>query len=119
MHIPPHENANRPIVDVDDAHVPLVYFNIVRLKAGEHFDYRVPGYETCVVPATGTVTVEAAGETFADIGNRGVDVWDGEPEGVYVPTDTACPHHRADGHRDLHRGREIRRDAEALRRAVE
>jgi 5-deoxy-glucuronate isomerase len=38
--------------------VPLTYFNIVKLKAGEHFDYRVPGYETCVVPATGTVTVE-------------------------------------------------------------
>jgi len=87
MHIPPHDNGNRPIVDVNDAHVPLVYFNIVRLKAGETFDYRVPGYETCVVPATGTVTVEAAGETFADIGNRGADVWDGEPEGVYVPTD--------------------------------
>jgi len=88
MHIPPHDNANRPIVDVNDLHVPLVYFNIVRLKAGETFDYRVPGYETCVVPATGTVSVEVAGDTFADIGNRGADVWDGEPEGVYVPTDT-------------------------------
>ena len=88
MHIPPHDNANRPIVDVNDACTPLVYFNIVHLKAGETFDYRVPGYETCVVPATGTVTVEAAGETFGDIGNRGTDVWDGEPEGVYVPTDT-------------------------------
>jgi len=90
MHIPPHDNANRPIVDVNDAHTPLVYFNIVRLKAGETFDYRVPGYETCVVPATGTVTVEVAGESFAEIGNRGVDVWDGEPEGVYVPTDTGA-----------------------------
>jgi 5-deoxy-glucuronate isomerase len=36
------------------------------------------------------VTVEAGGETFAGIGNRGVDVWDGEPEGVYVPTDTGA-----------------------------
>ncbi|MBW6495417.1 MAG: 5-deoxy-glucuronate isomerase, partial [Burkholderiaceae bacterium] len=87
MHIAPYENQNRPIVDIDDAHVPLVYFNIVKLKAGETYGYRVPGYETCVVPATGTVTVEAMGETFAAIGNRGVDVWDGEPEGVYVPTD--------------------------------
>ncbi|MGS4945354.1 5-deoxy-glucuronate isomerase [Meridianimarinicoccus sp. RP-17] len=90
MHIPPHDNCNCPIVDVNDAHTPLVYFNIVRLKAGETFDYRVPGYETCVVPATGTVTVEAAGETYRDIGNRGADVWDGEPEGVYVPTDTGA-----------------------------
>ena len=26
MHIPPHDNANRPIVDVDDPRVPLNYF---------------------------------------------------------------------------------------------
>lgn len=86
MHIPPFDNQNRPIVDVDHDLVPLNYFNIVKLKAGEHFDYAVPGYETCVVPATGTVTVEVADETYRDIGNRTVDVWDGEPEGVYVPT---------------------------------
>jgi 5-deoxy-glucuronate isomerase len=89
MHIAPHDNQNRPIVDLDHPLVPLVYFNILRLKAGAHFDYRTPGYETCVVPATGTVTVETMGQTFADIGHRGVDVWDGEPEGVYVPTDSA------------------------------
>ncbi|MEM6738725.1 MAG: 5-deoxy-glucuronate isomerase [Pseudomonadota bacterium] len=90
MHIAPFDNQNRAIVDVGDAHVPLTYFNIVKLKAGEVFDYRVLGYETCVVPATGTVTVVAAGQTFAEIGQRGADVWDGEPEGVYIPTDTAC-----------------------------
>jgi 5-deoxy-glucuronate isomerase len=90
MHIAPHDNQNRAIVDMADALVPLVYFNIVRLKAGEVFDYRTPGYETCVVPATGTVTVEVAGETYTGIGNRGVDVWDGEPEGVYVPSGTGA-----------------------------
>ena len=86
MHIAPHDNHNRAIVDTDNALVPLVYLNIVRLQAGKTFDTHVPGYETCVVPATGTVTVETMGETFADIGNRGVDVWDGDPEGVYVPS---------------------------------
>lgn len=90
MHISPHDNRNRAIVEMDNPLVPLVYFNILRLQPGEHFDYRTPGYETCVVPATGTVTVEVAGETFADVGNRGVDVWDGEPEGVYVPSGTAA-----------------------------
>ncbi|WP_341862121.1 5-deoxy-glucuronate isomerase [Gymnodinialimonas sp. 57CJ19] len=90
MHIPPFDNQNKAIVDVDDAHVPLTYFNIVKLKSGETFDYRLKGYETCVVPATGTVTVEAGGETYTDIGNRGADVWDGDPEGVYVPTDTGA-----------------------------
>lgn len=84
MHVPPHDNANRPIVDADDARVPLVYYNVVRLAAGEAFDYRVAGYETCVVPATGTVDVHA-GTRFEEIGQRREDVWDGEPEGVYVP----------------------------------
>ncbi len=90
MHIAPHDNRNRPIVDTDHPLVPYVYFNILHLRAGESFDYRTPGYETCVVPATGTVTVETAGDTFAAIGTRGRDVWDGEPEGVYVPTDTGA-----------------------------
>lgn len=86
MHIPPHDNRNEPIVGPDHDVVPLNYFNIVKLNEGEAFDYRVPGYETCVVPATGTVAVEAGGETYPDIGQRREDVFDGDPEGVYVPT---------------------------------
>ena len=86
MHIPPHDNHNRPIVDVGNPLVPLNYFNIVKLARGESFSYTIPGYETCIVPATGTVTVEVGGLRHADLGGRGVDVWDGEPEGVYVPT---------------------------------
>jgi 5-deoxy-glucuronate isomerase len=90
MHIAPYDNRNKPIVDVDSACVPLNYFNIVKLKKGEAFEYQVPGYETCIVPATGTVDVAVAGETYDKIGNRGADVWDGEPEGVYVPTNAAA-----------------------------
>lgn len=86
MHIAPHDNHNHPIVDADDARVPLNYFNIVKLKRGEAFDYQVPRYETGIVPATGTVTVEIEGVVFDKIGKRGIDVWDGEPEGVYCPT---------------------------------
>ncbi|MGC8468520.1 MAG: 5-deoxy-glucuronate isomerase [Acetobacteraceae bacterium] len=84
MHIPPHENRNRPIVGADHPLVPLVYFNIVKLAPGEGFASVVPGYETCIVPATGTVEVATAGETFRDIGQRRRTVWDAEPEGVYV-----------------------------------
>jgi 5-deoxy-glucuronate isomerase len=50
----------------------------------------VPGYETCVVPATGTVTVETGGRNLRRDRQPRRDVWDGEPEGVYVPTDTGC-----------------------------
>jgi 5-deoxy-glucuronate isomerase len=90
MHIPPHDNQNRAIVDVDHPLVPYVYFNILRLRAGQSFDYRLSEYETCVVPATGTVHVETGGQSFADIGHRGADVWDGDPEGVYVPTNSGA-----------------------------
>jgi 5-deoxy-glucuronate isomerase len=85
MHIPPFDNKNIAIVGIDDDWVPLTYFNIVKLKRGEVFESVVPGYETCIVPATGSVNISVAGQMFASIGNRGVDVWDGEPEGVYVP----------------------------------
>ena len=85
MHIAPYENLNKPIVDIDNEFVPLNYFNIVKLKKGEVFEYSVSGYETCIVPATGTVSVDIEGKTFDQLGNRGIDVWDGEPEGAYVP----------------------------------
>ena len=86
MHIAPFDNHNGPIVDVDDATVPLNFFNIVKLKKGEAFEYQIPGYETCVVPATGSVDIEVEGMRFPAVGNRGNDVWDGEPEGVYIPS---------------------------------
>ena len=86
MHIAPYENLNKPIIDVEDARVPINYFNIVKLKRGQAFEYKVPGYETAIVPATGSIDVDVEGEAFSKIGERGVDVWDGEPEGVYVPS---------------------------------
>lgn len=86
MHIPPFDNRNEPIVGPDHPLVPLTFFNIVRLRKGERFLSSVPGYETCVVPATGTVSVEVGGRDFGSLGRRGADVWDGDPEGVYVPS---------------------------------
>lgn len=85
MHIAPHDNSNKPIVDTDNELVPLNYFNIIKLKKGEVFDYSLSGYETCIVPATGTISIDIEGKSFDQLGNRGVDVWDGEPEGAYVP----------------------------------
>ena len=85
MHIAPHDNSNKPIVDTDNELVPLNYFNIIKLKKGEVFNYSLSGYETCIVPATGTISIDIEGKSFDQLGNRGVDVWDGEPEGAYVP----------------------------------
>ena len=86
MHIAPYDNQNKPVVDADNTTVPLNYFNIVKLKEGDAFEYAVSGYETCIVPATGTIDVDVAGARFDALGGRVEDVWDGEPEGVYVPT---------------------------------
>ncbi len=85
MHIAPYDNKNIPIVDVDDDCVPLTYFNIVKLKKGESYTSQVGGYETCIVPAIGQITLDVEGARFDHLGHRGADVWDGEPEGVYVP----------------------------------
>lgn len=86
MHIPPYENNNQPIVDVEHDRVPLTYFNIVKLSQGESFEYATHGYETCVAPATGAVDVTVGAFRAEAVGGRGVDVWDGEPEGVYAPS---------------------------------
>ena len=86
MHIPPNDNKNIPIVDIDDSRVPLNYFNIVKLKKDQSFEFKIPGYETCIVPATGTVEVNVEGELYDSLGQRTIDVWDGEPEGVYIPS---------------------------------
>lgn len=86
MHIPPYDNKNKPIVDVDNNVTPLIYFNIVKLSSGETFQYSVDGYETCIVPATGTVDISVDKKNYDSIGKRVKDVWDDDPNGVYVPT---------------------------------
>ena len=45
------------------------------------------GYETCIVPATGSVDVDIEGISFNALGYWVEDVWGAEPEaeGVYVP----------------------------------
>ena len=88
MHIPPFDNKNNPIVDVNDSRVPLNYFNIINLYQDQSFEYLTPGYETCIVPATGTIDINIEGKKYENIGNRIENVWDGEPEGVYVPSNT-------------------------------
>ena len=88
MHIPPYENKNIPIVDINDSRVPLNYFNIIKLNKDQSYEYKVPNYETCIVPATGSINIETEGIKFENIGNRVENVWDGEPEGVYVPINT-------------------------------
>jgi 5-deoxy-glucuronate isomerase len=90
MHIPPYANRNLPIVDADDSDVPLTFLNIVKLRRGETFVSRVARYETCLVPAHGTIDVDVMAPggpmaSFKDVGERS-SIWESEPSGVYVPT---------------------------------
>lgn len=90
LHIPHHDNHNKPIIDIGDTDVPLTFFNIVRLKGGEEFVSTVPGYETCLVPAHGTIDAVVNGGSvtkarFEAVGDR-PSVWEGEPSAVYVPS---------------------------------
>lgn len=85
MHIAPYNNNNQPIVDIYDPITPLVFFNIVKLKAGETFTHHLADYESCIVPATGSIDVVIGQWHANNVGGRGLDVWDGEPNAVYVP----------------------------------
>ena len=90
MHIAPYDNQNQAIIAAGHPKVPLVYFNIVKLTRGESFTSHVPGYESCIVPATGTIDVQTGTDSFATIGTRRLNVWDGAPEGVYISSGMAA-----------------------------
>jgi 5-deoxy-glucuronate isomerase len=86
MHIPQHNNNNQAIVDCNHDIVPLCYFNIIKLKSGESYSYQLADYETCIVPATGSIDVQVQNQTFKQVGKR-QHIWEGNPEGVYIPVD--------------------------------
>mgnify|MGYP001420109862 CR=1 FL=1 len=85
MHIPPYNNKNIPIVNINNKITPNIYFNIVKLKKDQIFNYQTPGFETCIVPATGKLDIKLGDVIFKNIGKRTKNVWDEEPEGVYIP----------------------------------
>ena len=83
-HIEPFDNKNIPIVDVNDHILPLCYFNVIRLKKGEHYSYCLDHYESVIVPAYGTCDLKVESELFPSIGKRR-NLWQGKPEGCYIP----------------------------------
>lgn len=87
MHIPPYKNNNIPIIDTNNSRVPFVYFNNINLTKNEIFISEVIGYETCFVPVTGTFSVNVGNLSVKKIGKRKINVWDNDPEGIYIPLD--------------------------------
>jgi 5-deoxy-glucuronate isomerase len=76
------DNKNRPILA---GHEPVdrVYFNLVKLAAAESHRYRLPQFETAVVPMTGVCDVTVDGGEFANLGGR-ADIWAGKADSVYA-----------------------------------
>ncbi len=83
-----YDNNNAPIIGTDNTVVPLCYFNELLLQQGQQYTYDLPHHETCIVPLYGTVTVAVAGRSFT-VGSR-TDLWQGVPNGVYVPIGMAA-----------------------------
>ncbi|RYE04271.1 MAG: 5-deoxy-glucuronate isomerase [Sphingomonadales bacterium] len=61
-----------------------VGFRVVKLAAGKGYAHREAGREACLVILSGVVSVEAGGETFAQLGGRS-SVFEGAATSVYVP----------------------------------
>ncbi|MCG8454573.1 MAG: 5-deoxy-glucuronate isomerase [Spirochaetales bacterium] len=84
-HIRPYDNENHAVVDRDDAMVPRTYFNVIRLKQGEQYCSDLNGYESVCVPLDGHCNILVGDTLYSEVGKR-EDLFQGKPEGVYVPT---------------------------------
>jgi 5-deoxy-glucuronate isomerase len=76
------DNENRPIF-AGNQPVDRVYFNLIKLAAAEIHQYRLPHFETVVVPMAGTCDVTVDGGAFSNLGGR-ADIWDGKADSVYA-----------------------------------
>jgi len=76
------DNKNRPIL-AGNKPVERIHFNLVRLMAGENYRYRLPEFESVVVPMAGTCDLAVDGESFSNLGQRAT-VWDGKADAVYA-----------------------------------
>lgn len=83
-----HDNANQPILAGGEGPVPNTYFNLLRLAAGEHATFAVPGFELCLVVMSGRADITVGGTAFKGVGGR-ASVWDGPADSVYAGTGAA------------------------------
>lgn len=62
-----HDNANRPILAGGGGFLPRVYFNLLKVKAGQNLEVAVPGFEAVLVVRSGRVDIKVGSGTFADV----------------------------------------------------
>lgn len=80
-----YDNGNTPIVDGDPA-TQLIYFNLVKLAAGDTHTYRLSEFETAIVPLSGCCDISVDGVKFDSVGVR-PSVWVGAADSVYAGPD--------------------------------
>lgn len=80
----PDENGVVLEVTPESAGWKHVGFRVLRLAAGQVYNGLERGRETCLVVLSGTVTVNADGETHEGLGGRR-DVFDGPATSIYLP----------------------------------
>ncbi len=81
--------ADGTVLDVtpESAGWTYVGFRVVRLAAGQDYAHREEGREACLVILSGTVSIDAGGETLEGLGGR-KSVFDGAATSVYLPAGT-------------------------------
>lgn len=78
-----YDNKNKPILPGGSGILPKVYFNLLKLDAGETFTTQVPGMETVYVIQSGCCDVTVDGEVFSSVGRR-ASIWEGMADSVYA-----------------------------------
>lgn len=80
-----YDNANEALLTGNDP-TKLIYFNLVKLAAGMTQDYRLPDFETAIVPLSGSCDITVDSVTFETVGGR-TGVWAGPADSVYAGPD--------------------------------
>lgn len=81
------DNRNAPLLEPGPRDPGLIYFNLLRLRAGEAATLDVPRCELLCVVLSGRADIAACAQEFKNVGHR-ADIWDGPADSVYCGT---CP----------------------------
>ena len=79
-------NENRPIL-AGNKPVERIYFNLIKLAPSQTFQYRLPQFETVIVPLAGACDLSVDDQTFSSLGDR-ASVWAGKVDSVYAGPNT-------------------------------
>ena len=69
-------NENRPIL-AGNKPVERIYFNLIKLAPSQTFQYRLPQFETVIVPLAGACDLSVDDQTFSSLGDRARTKWGG------------------------------------------